>query len=476
MDELWIKGGTLLTLNQSRAILYDTNIYIVDGRIAFIGKGDQFPLPNGNENVIDAHGKIVLPGFINAHAHADCILARGGISQDQTLFDWRDSLTDPIRQIYSEEDLRVAIELYCHEAIRAGITTIVDLVGFKEGWRHQIVLETYERMGLRVIYGPMFTDKVSTFKSNSYSLSNKAGSNLSTVETTDEALKRIQHFLDHDHLKAGGKIKIWVAPRLARSTTPEGLKRSVELAKSYNTFTTTHCAETREESTGSAITTVEYLAQSGYLGERSILAHCVWVNPDDIEKLSQTQTRVVHCPSTNLYLASGVAPISKMLDAGVHVALGTDNANANNVISIAMEMREAALIQKGVDHDPRALTAEETLEMATIEGARVVGEESNLGSIEVGKQADLILIDQDHANMVPLVHIPAALVYQMTGNEVDTTIIAGKVLMKDRTLTGSTPAQEAKLFERAGQLAEELVRKAQLDMGRSQAWISRISR
>jgi 5-methylthioadenosine/S-adenosylhomocysteine deaminase len=165
-----------------------------------------------------------------------------------------------------------------------------------------------------------------------------------------------------------------------------------------------------------------------------------------------------------------------MLDAGVHVALGTDNANANNLVSIGMEMREATLLQKGVNHNAQALTAEESLEMATIEGARVVGEESDLGSIEVGKQADIILINQNCANMVPSFHLPAVLVYQMMGNEIDTTIIAGKVLMKDRRLTDYSSEQESRLFERVQHLAEDLAQNAQLDKTRSQSWVSRIAR
>ncbi|MFA5810182.1 MAG: amidohydrolase family protein [Thermoleophilia bacterium] len=338
MNELWITGGTVLTLNPSRAILPDTDVYIVDGTIKAIGRGDNFPPPGDAEKVIDASGKIVAPGFINAHTHADCILVRGGLGQDQNLFDWRAAVTDPVRQLYTEEDLEAAIELYSIEAIRSGITTVVDLVGFRESWRHEVVLKTYARMGLRLIYCPMFTDK------SMY--------NMPVYETTDEGLKRVQQFLDRDHLSAGGRIKIWVSPRLARSTTPEGLRRSVELAKSYATFTTTHCAETTRESQGSSITTVEYLAQSGYLSERSVLAHCVWVTASDIEALVQTQTRVVHCPSTNMYLASGVAPIPQLLEAGIHVGLGTDNANANNQVSMAMEMREAALLHKGVNHNP----------------------------------------------------------------------------------------------------------------------------
>ncbi len=474
MSDLWIVGGTAVTMDKYRSILTDVDIQIHDEKIVAILKSDPTLHSTSKENVIDATGQIILPGFINAHTHADCIMARGGISQDQSLFEWLVHITDPVRQAYTEEDLRVAIELYCHEAIRSGITYLVDLVGFVEDWRHAVVLDTYEQMGLRVAYAPMFMDQMSKRNQEVFDSSTKDGSAMPPVETHDEIMKRIQRFLDHDHMRAKGKIKVWIAPRLGRATTPEGLQKSVELAKAYDTRTTTHCAETQAESRDSDVSTVSYLESAGYLSERTVLAHCVWINEEDIRKLAETGTKVAHCSSTNLFLGSGVAPVSKMLDAGVEVALGTDNANANNLVSMWTEMRNAALLQKGVNADASAVTAEESLEMATIQGARAIGEGENLGSIEVGKQADMIILEKSHTNMVPLFHIPSVLVYQALGMEVSTTIVAGKVLMRDRKLSCCTPEEEKVFLYHAQEKSEEITRRAKLDTRRSHSWVSRI--
>ncbi len=476
MSDLLITGGTVVTMNKSREIFAKADIFIRDGKIVAIAEGENSLGTSQVDNIINAHGKLVLPGLINAHTHADCIMARGGYSQDQSLFEWLVHITDPIRQTYTEEDLSVAIELYCHEAIRSGITYIVDLVGFVEEWRHRAVLETYERMGLRVAYAPMFMDQVPKNNQEVFDSSNKAGGALPPVESRDQLFKRIQGFLDKEHMRADGKIKIWVAPRLGRATTPESLRNSVEMARMYSTMTTTHCAETQVESKGSDISTVEYLSRAGYLSDRTVLAHCVWLDEHDIQLLSQTGTKVAHCASTNLFLGSGIAPVSKMIDEGVQVGLGTDNANANNLVNMWTEMRNAALLQKGVGANASAMTAEESLEMATIQGARVVGEESNIGSIEVGKNADLIILEKSLTNMVPMYHIPSVLIYQSLGMEVTDTIVGGKILMRERELTCCSLPREKEFLAYAQRKSEEIVIRAKLDPKRSQSWISRIER
>lgn len=475
-NDYWIEGGTIVTMDKNRAILPCADIHIHDDKIVSVQAHDDNVVKGAPENIIDARGKIILPGFINCHTHADCIMARGGFSQDLSLFDWLVHVTDPVRQNYTEEDLRVAIELYCHEAIRSGITYLVDLVGFVEDWRHSVVLDTYEKMGLRVAYAPMFMDQVPKNNQEVFESSSKEGGVMPPIETTDHLWKRIQRFLENEHLRANGKIKVWVTPRLGRATTPSGLRRSVEMARAYNTFTTTHCSETKAEFKGSDITTVEYLDQSGYLSERSILAHCVWLTDQDIEKIKRSGTKVAHCPSTNLFLGSGIAPVSKLLDEGIQVGLGTDNANANDTVNMWTEMREAALLQKGVRESASAMTAEESLEMATIQGARVVGEDDKIGSIEVGKLADLIMVETKFTNFVPMFHIPSTLVYQSIGNEVTDTIVGGKFLMRNRELADCPPETEKQFLMDAQRKSENLAERAKLDTQRNHSWISRIKR
>ncbi len=473
-NDYWILGGTIVTMNKNREILESTDIHVQDDKISSILAHKDNSENWTSENSIDASGKVILPGFINCHTHADCIMARGGFSQDMSLFDWLVHVTDPVRQTYSEEDLEAAIELYCHEAIRSGITYLVDLVGFVEDWRHAVVLGTYEKMGLRVAYAPMFMDQVPRNNQEVFETSSKEGGMMPPVESADQLWMRIQRFLENEHLRANGKIKVWVTPRLGRATTPAGLRKSVEVAKAYNTITTTHCSETKAEFKGSNITTVEYLEESGYLSERTVLAHCVWLTDQDIDKIKRTGTKVAHCPSTNLFLGSGIAPVSKLLDAGIQVGLGTDNANANDTVNMWTEMRNAACLQKGVCQSASAMTAEEALEMATIQGARVVGEDENIGSIEVGKKADIIIVDTKATNLVPMHHIPSTFVYQSLGTEVSDTIVGGKILMRNRELICCPPNEEQRFLEMAQKKSEELAARARLDFRRSHSWISRI--
>lgn len=474
MNELWILGGTLITMDENRRIISRGNICVREGRIHAIGNTDQLIPPENPPHSIDAGGKVILPGLVNAHTHADCILMRGGISQDRGLYNWLVNVLDPARLYLTEEEVRISIELYCHEALRSGITAIVDLAGYVREENHLAALSTYQKMGLRVRYAPMFLDQPPLGNRMALDSSTEQSRALPLIETTDQAIARIEKYIQQFHNSADGRVKVWVAPRLGRAMTPEGLRRSVELAREYDTMTTTHCAETKTESLGSNISTVEYLEQSGYLSPRSVLAHCVWVNEQDIAKLAQTETKVAHAPSTNLYLGSGIAPVARMLEAGVCVGLATDNANANDVVNLFTEMRAAALLQKGITGDAAAVTAEEALEMATIQGAGVLGEEKELGSLEAGKRADMILLNLEPTNLTPAHHIPASLVYQALGSEVTTVIVDGKVLMDNRKFTFCTEEDEARLHEQGKQASLRLAARANVDLSRIHEWRSRI--
>ncbi len=402
----------------------------------------------------------MLPGFVNTHTHADCVLLRGGISQDRSLFDWLSNVLDPARFAYTEDNIRLSVTLFCQEALLSGITTVVDNAGYFNEWNHAVALETFAREGLRVFYGPMFLDRIPIPNQRAVSGSSERSRSLPKIEETQEAFSRIETLFSKFHSTSAGRIRLCVAPRLGRAMSEAGLRRAAEMAEVYDTFTTTHCAETREESEGSASSTVEYLHQSGYLGPRTVLAHCVWANASDIEKISDSGAAVAHNPSTNLFLGSGIAPISEMLDAGIMVGLGTDNPNANNLVNMLTEMRAAALLQKARYLDAAAVTSEEALEMATIIGAKVLGMDNELGSLEAGKKADIVTLDINQRSFFPSHHYPAAIVYQSTGRDIDTVIVDGNRLVANGTIVRSHKGYLNELGSRAIESSLELLGRA----------------
>ena len=466
-----MRGGTLVTMDPERRIIHDGVLHIQDGKISAIGPIQDFPEHLIQDEVLDTTGKLVLPGLINSHTHADCILLRGGTSQDRSLFNWLVNVLDPARHSYTEQDIRLAIRLYCVEAIRSGITTFVDNVGYFESWRHRVAIETYGEMGIRVAYAPMFLDRVPAANEREMGVSRENSRSLPPIETTDEAINRITSLFKDFHGYGKGRIKLWVAPRLGRAMSSEGLARSLALAHEFDTMTTTHCAETKAESVGYEESTVEYLRSSDYLSPRTVLAHCVWIDDEDILHIKNSGAKVAHNPSTNMFLGSGIAPINKLIDAGISVGLGTDNANANNLVCIFTEMRAAALLQKAKNLDAASITAEEALEMATIQGAKVIGEERTIGSLEVGKMADVIVIDAEVSNFIPNHHIPATLVYQSKGSEVTGVMVDGNILMWDRKL--SVIWDEGELHNRVCDQSIQLIRRAGIDFARTKEWKSR---
>ena len=471
MSRFWIRGGTLVTMDPKRRIIKDGVLEIHNGKISAIGTIEEIPVNKIQGNVIDATGKIILPGFINAHTHADCILLRGGISQDRSLFNWLVNVLDPARHAYIETDIRAAINLYCEEAIRSGITTIVDNVGYFDDGCHRVAIETYIKMGIRVMYAPMFLDRVLVANKKELGVSRQSSGSLPTIETTNQAIKRIRALFKEFHGSGKGRIKLWVAPRLGRAMSTEGLARSIALAHEFDTMTTTHCAETKEESIGYEDSTVEYLRSSGYLSPRTVLAHCVWIDDKDILHLKDSGTKVAHNPNTNMFLGSGIAPIDKLINSGVSVGLGTDNANANNLVSIFSEMRTAALLQKAKNLDASSITAEEALEMATIQGSKVIGEEKRIGSLEIDKMADVIFIDAEVSNFIPNHHIPATLVYQSKGSEVTGVMVEGNIIMWDRKL--NVEWDERELHNSVNAQSIDLTSRAGIDTSRTKVWKSR---
>jgi len=464
MTDLLIKGGTILTMDADRKIIPDGAVAVEGSIIKHVG--DKAGVSSAKK-VIDATGKLVMPGFVNSHTHVIQLLLRGGLSQDKELYDWLFNVLYPGLASYSPDDARLGTSVYVSEALRAGITTIVD--NEDQGRTDAVAVATigtYARTGIRAVYARMFFDHSPEHMSKLIETVLRKGVTVKhttdLIETCDQALAHIESLMDRFHGTENGRIQVWPAPSLPNICSEEGLIRSSELAEKRNTMVTTHLAEAPFDANMYGMTSTEFLNCLGVLRPSLLAAHCVWMTDRDIRLLQVNDVKVAHNAVSNLYLASGIAPISKMVAQGITVGVSTDDANCNESVNMIQAMKIAALAQRAKNLDCSALTSEKVVEMATIDAARAVGMQDSIGSLEKGKKADIIIIDLAHPQLCPLHHIPNALVFQAYGSEVDTTIVDGKVLMENRSLTYMSREEELQLYRDAQKASVAIAKRAGL--------------
>jgi cytosine/adenosine deaminase-related metal-dependent hydrolase len=292
------------------------------------------------------------------------------------------------------------------------------------------------------------------------------------MEETAAALDSIQRLIARHHGAADGRIQVWPSPGIAIFTSREGLLGAKDLARRNGTPLTIHVAESKFDAKQHGVSGVEYLASIGFLGPDVLAGHCVQLDDNDIRMFKVLDVKMSNNVVSNMFLASGIAPVAKLVLAGVTVGIGTDDCNCNGSVNMLSDMKFAALAQKVKYGNSAAITAEKVVEMATIDGARAVGLQDKIGSIEVGKKADFILLDLAHPQAVPMFSIPSVLVYQCYGNEVDTTVVDGQILMEGRRLTGMSTDEEAALLVAAQKASEGVVERAGMQRIRDRGWKS----
>jgi 5-methylthioadenosine/S-adenosylhomocysteine deaminase len=415
--DLLITGGTVVTMDMDRRVIENGYVIVKGDMIVAVGEG--LPrMPNGpifTKQTIDAKGALVLPGFINGHTHVPMTLLRG-LHDDVTLDDWLRKYIFPAEAKNVTEDfVRWGTRLAAAEQIRSGVTTFADMYYFEDA-----VAEETKAAGIRGVLGETFLDFPAP--------DNKT--NAAMLEYTEKFLKRWQN----DPL-----IHAAAAPHSIYTCSQKTLQDSAALARKYHAPILIHLAEMKKELDDSlkqnGLTPVQYVEKLGILGPDVVAAHCIFVDEKDRKILVNHQVGCVHNPSSNMMLASGVAPVIEERAAGIAVGLGTDGpAGSNNDLDLMEEMDLAAKLQKITKMDPRALGAKSVVEMATIEGARALHMEKQIGSLEVGKKADIILISLDEPNAVPMYDIYAQLAYALKGTDVKTVVIGGQVVMRDKKL------------------------------------------
>jgi 5-methylthioadenosine/S-adenosylhomocysteine deaminase len=390
------------------------------GRIASILPTDSTLKTITAQEVIDGRGRVLLPGFVQTHIHLCQTLFRGA-ADDLALIDWLRNRIWPMEAAHTTDSLYASARLGITEMIRGGTTSALTM----ETVNHtEAVFEAVEESGFRATIGKCMMDK-----------GNEVPAALR--EKTDQSINESLALLDRWHNRADGRIRYAFAPRFAVSCTRELLEQVARLSRERGVMVHTHASENLDEieivESETGRRNIDYLNDLGLAASHVMLAHCVHLNDAEMEVLRSTGTHVAHCPSSNLKLGSGVARISEMLELGISVSLGADGAPCNNRLDMFTEMRTAALIQK-MRHGPEALPAVKVLRMATIDGARALGLGDEIGSIETGKRADLILLDLNRSHTVPCPDVVSTIVYAAESSEVETVIIDGNIVMRDRQL------------------------------------------
>ena len=397
--------------------IVDSDVLVQEGRIAAVGRTAG---RSDGRTVLECKGLVILPGLIQAHIHLCQTLFRG-LADDLALEEWLAKRIWPLEAAHTEESVYWSAMLGAAELLLGGTTAILDM----ETVRHTgAAFEALESIGLRATAGKCLMDA----KSNPASLR----------EPTERALQESADLCAKWHGAADGRLRYCFAPRFAPSCTGPLLRAVSDLAERAGAVIHTHAAETPLElqivkrETGND--EISYLDSVGISGPRAALAHCVWVDGEGIARLARQKTNVVHCPSSNLKLGSGVAPIPEMLAAGCHVGLGADGAPCNNRLDAFEEMRVGALIQKP-RLGPEALPAAQALELATLGGARALGLEAEIGSIEVGKRADLVVLDLEGVHTQPAeADLISRIVYSARASDVRHVLVDGRLVVKEGVL------------------------------------------
>lgn len=414
------KNARIVTMNARREILRG-DLLVERGRIAAIGPALE---ASPEAQVIDCQGLTLMPGLIQTHIHLCQTLFRG-LADDLLLLDWLKERIWPFEGSHDADSLETSAYLGIAELLRGGTTTIVDMETVHDTDR---AIRAIERSGIRAHVGKVMMDV-------------GGGVPATLMEDTQASLSESIRLLEKWHGADEGRIRYSFAPRFAVSCTDALLRKVADAARHYGVLVHTHASENEDEialvMNERGMRNVTYFEHIGLAGPNLLLAHCIWLDEAEKEILARTGTKVLHCPSSNLKLGSGIAQIPDLLARGIHVSLGADGAPCNNNLDGFQEMRLAALIQKPI-HGPTSMPAPLVFELATLGGARAIGQEDELGSLEVGKRADVVAVDLTGAHVVPSTeeNVYSQLVYAARASDVRMTMVDGRLVYRDsRILT-----------------------------------------
>lgn len=429
-ETVLIENGIVVTVDETNQVKPQAAVLVAGDEIVAVGDGDTLAAETHIDHRVDASGKAVLPGFVDLHLHSGFIR---GLAEDMPVFEWLKEHVDPTHEALRRDEARVAYELAYAEMARAGITTALDMYRFMDE-----AADVAEEYGVRVTLAPYVADEYDYF----------------------ETLEDNRRLVEERHGDAAGRIRVWFGLEHLTYATEKAYHQVAEYAEQYGDGVGihTHGEESREMHQQ---LTDEYgqspileLHDRGILGPDTVLAHVVWLEPEERALIAETGTGVAHCPVSNMKLASGVAPVPDLLDRGVAVGLGGDGIKENNRIDIIQEMKQAALLQKVHNLDATTIPAERALRMGTIEGARALGLADQIGSIEPGKRADLALVDLSGLHMSPILqdtdptgyrNVVPNIVHAAQAADVSDVMVDGQWIVREKEFL---PADRERLLEK----------------------------
>jgi 5-methylthioadenosine/S-adenosylhomocysteine deaminase len=409
--DILVKDPMILTMNKDQEVIEKGAILISGDTITKVLATDEVPDDHSSKKVIQAEGMVAIPGLINAHSHLAMTLFRG-LAEDLPLKRWLNKVWEYELSILDEEAVRIGFQLALAEMIRGGVTTAHDMY-----WHFDATMALAEEHAFRLISGPPLTD----------------------LGDIDAASMVEQARVTLDGTGAFNFVHPVIQAHSVYTTSPDLMYEAKRLKEEYKVPFTTHASETAAE-VQTAIeqfgkTPIEVLHSYDLLDDRSVLAHCVHINDEEIDILAQTQCNVVHCPESNLKLGSGIARVAEFIAAGINVCVGTDGAASNNDLDMFTELRTAALLQKGSMQNPEVLTTYELLEAGTTCGAMAYGLDEQIGSLDAGKKADIVLVDLRKPHLTPQHDIFASLIYSVNKADVALVMIGGQIHFEDGVLT-----------------------------------------
>jgi 5-methylthioadenosine/S-adenosylhomocysteine deaminase len=449
MIDILIKNAIIVTVNKEREVFFNGALAIKEDRIVAVGSTEDVEKQYSDaKRVINAEGKVIFPGFINTHNHLFQTLLKG-LGDDMVLKDWLATMTFPAAKYISQEDTYMAAMLGCMEGIHSGITTMVDYMyphnreNLCDG-----IIEAYKELGIRGVLGR-----------GTMNTGNQFGVPTEIMQDVETAEKDVRRLFEKYHNAENGRIKVAVAPAAMWSNTKEMLQMLWKVTNEYNSFFTVHISETpfdreaAKELHGKV--DVEMLEELGIVGPNVLMVHCVYLTEEDMEFAKKYDMKVSHNTASNMYLSSGVAPVPEMLKKGITVSLGVDGAASNNSQDMIELMKLTALQHKVNKTDPLAISAEKVLELATIDGARAIGLENEIGSLEVGKKADLVVFNPIlSAKAIPMHNPVSTLVYSSSMSNIEGMIVDGNIIMEDSKIV--TVKDEKEILRKVQATADKL--------------------
>ncbi|MBI4686789.1 MAG: amidohydrolase family protein [Nitrospirae bacterium] len=411
--DIIIRADYVLPMEDDMAVIRDGAVAVKGANIAGVGAFDEVIKEFTSEKIVGGKGKVVFPGLINTHTHAAMVYFRG-LADDIPLMEWLQNHIWPAEGKWLTEDfVNDAVELACLEMFKAGVTTYCDMYFYQGAAGRKL-----EKIGMRGVLGAGIID----FPFTGY------------ASSVDDYFVNAENHINN--FKGSELVFPCIAPHATYTCGPDNYKRADKLSEKYNVPIHTHLAETQFEVSETqrhyGKTPVEYLESLGVLSERMSAAHCVWLTDNEIELLAKRRVGVSHCIESNLKLASGIAPLPKMLKAGVKAAFGTDGAASNNDLNILGEMATAAKVHKAVSGDPTVVDSKTALLMATRWGAEILGLGDKTGSIKKGKLADLVIAGLQEPHLTPLYDIYSHITYCLRPSDVETVVVNGKIVVDNK--------------------------------------------